>query len=215
MDEQEELERVLYSSGADLVGFADASSYFGEFTGAILIAVSMRRLYELEKRNLMVASNELLDFLGGVARQWLAAHGHGHTGTLFSQEGNKERVNAPIRELAVSAGLGVLGKNRLVITEEFGPRVQMTTVISTMPLMRDSGKLDFNPCRDCTICIEICPVRFFSDSFEEGNCILCYRCVFQCRAGRDFREGDECFTPASPSEGLGRPGKEFLQDTSL
>jgi epoxyqueuosine reductase QueG len=198
MNEQEELTRVLYFSGADLVGVADASSYFEEFTTAIVIAVSTRRVCGRGEKNLMVASNELLDFLGGVARQWLAAHGHGYTGALFSQEKNADRVNAPTRELAVSAGLGVMGKNHLVITEKFGPRVQITTVLTTMPLMRDSRKVDFHPCRVCNVCIEICPTGVFSDSFEREKCIQCYRCILQCPAGRDFYKVEECATIKEP-----------------
>jgi epoxyqueuosine reductase QueG len=192
MSEQDELVRVVREAGADLVGVADASSYFEEFTTAIVIAVSTRRVCGRGEKNLMVASNELLDFLGGVARQWLAAHGYGYTGALFSQEKNGDRVNAPSRELAVSAGLGVKGKNRLVITERFGPRVQITTVLTTMPLMRDSRKVDFHPCRACNVCIEICPTEVFSDSFEGEKCIQCYRCILQCPAGRDFCKAEEC-----------------------
>jgi ferredoxin len=194
MNEQDELMRVLREAGADLVGVADASFCFREFTTAIVIAVSARKVCELGGMNLMVASNELLDFLGGVARQWLATYGHGYAGTLFSQEEKAERVNASSRELAVSAGLGIIGKNRLVITEKFGPRVQITTVLTTMPLVRDSRKMDFHPCEACNVCIEICPTGVFSDSFEREKCILCYRCIFQCPAGRDFRKAEECVT---------------------
>ena len=60
---------------------------------------------------------------------------------------------------AVAAGLGIIGKNGLVITPECGPR-QRWAIISTdakipVPTKRDSKPLE-DYCRECDACITGC-----------------------------------------------------------
>jgi reductive dehalogenase len=61
--------------------------------------------------------------------------------------------------LAVDAGLGELGRNGLLITERFGPRVRIGKVFTDMPLLHDRpvdlGVQAF--CEVCRKCAEACP----------------------------------------------------------
>jgi len=61
--------------------------------------------------------------------------------------------------LAVDAGLGELGRNGLLITEQFGPRVRICSVFTELPLQVDSpidiGVQAF--CERCLHCAEACP----------------------------------------------------------
>ena len=78
--------------------------------------------------------------------------------------GNDTALSIPI---AIEAGLGELGRNGLLITEKFGPRVRLCKVFTDLPLAPDEphffGLDDF--CRKCMKCATDCPSRAIS--FEE------------------------------------------------
>lgn len=62
---------------------------------------------------------------------------------------------------AIKAGLGEYGRNQMVLTPEFGPRVRFSKVFTDMPLEvdvpRELGIAEY--CKDCTICAKACPVK--------------------------------------------------------
>ena len=70
--------------------------------------------------------------------------------------GNDTALSVPI---AVEAGLGELGRNGLLITEKFGPRVRLCKVFTDLPLVPDEPRFfgvdEF--CRQCMKCAEDCP----------------------------------------------------------
>jgi epoxyqueuosine reductase QueG len=183
-----EIRQILRKAGADRIGFSTCKDYFPEYTSAVTIGVSALKIYKLERKDTLQAMNEIMDFLNVQARQIFSQEGYGSWGVLFSQEEFSQRQNfIPHRELAVKAGLGVIGKNFLLITPEFGPRIQLTTVLTTMPVL-PNPPLDFNPCKECTICLRECPTNALKDYFHEELCTKCYRCVLVCPVGKDFQE---------------------------
>lgn len=62
--------------------------------------------------------------------------------------------------LAIQAGLGEYGRNGLLITRKFGPRVRLGKIFTDMPLTVDqpinTGVKDF--CNNCQRCSSACPV---------------------------------------------------------
>jgi reductive dehalogenase len=62
---------------------------------------------------------------------------------------------------AIDAGLGELGRNGLLITPKFGPRVRLAKVFTDMPLVSDS------------------PISFGVDEF----CNICGKCAANCPGG--------------------------------
>lgn len=66
--------------------------------------------------------------------------------------------------VAIDAGFGELGRNGIMITEEYGSAVKPMCVTTDMPLTHDKpvdiGVDGF--CRQCTICAEICPAGAIS-----------------------------------------------------
>jgi reductive dehalogenase len=75
--------------------------------------------------------------------------------------GNDTALSIPI---AIEAGLGELGRNGLLITEKFGPRVRLCKVFTDLPLVPDEphffGVEEF--CRKCMKCAEDCPSQAIS-----------------------------------------------------
>jgi reductive dehalogenase len=72
--------------------------------------------------------------------------------------GNDFALNIP---LAIDAGLGELGRNGLLVTEQFGPRVRICKVFTDLPLEVDPpvdiGVQAF--CERCKLCSQLCPGR--------------------------------------------------------
>jgi epoxyqueuosine reductase QueG len=67
------------------------------------------------------------------------------------------------------AGLGCVGKNRRLLTRQFGPRIKLTAVATSLKITgaegerQEGGRLFSNeacesPCRECDNCLRICPV---------------------------------------------------------
>jgi epoxyqueuosine reductase len=79
--------------------------------------------------------------------------------------GNDLALNIP---LAVDAGLGQVGRNGLLITPEFGPRIRLCKVFTDLPLEPDRpvnfGVTEF--CKTCKRCAKACEVDAISMETE-------------------------------------------------
>ena len=62
---------------------------------------------------------------------------------------------------AIKAGLGEYGRNQMVLTPEFGPRVRFSKIFTDLPLMADKpSKLGMATyCNECTVCADACPPK--------------------------------------------------------
>ncbi len=62
---------------------------------------------------------------------------------------------------AVKAGLGEYGRNQMVLTPEFGPRVRFSKIFTDLPLAVDAP-VDLGLkayCESCDVCARACPVK--------------------------------------------------------
>lgn len=64
------------------------------------------------------------------------------------------------------AGLGDIGANNFLLTPEWGPRIELTSIITNAPLKPDgprlAGKIYEETCRKCFRCVEACPPQALS-----------------------------------------------------
>lgn len=78
-----------------------------------------------------------------------------------------------LKDSAVLAGLGVFGRNNILITPEFGPRVRLRGIFLEAELA-PTGPSNFDPCTDCAMpCQRACPQDAFrSGKFERDYCAI-------------------------------------------
>ena len=76
-----------------------------------------------------------------------------------------------LKDASVLAGLGVIGKNNLLVTPEFGTRVRLRGIFMEVEL-EPTGPIDFDPCNGCDMpCRKVCPRKAFgSGAFERDLC---------------------------------------------
>ncbi len=62
---------------------------------------------------------------------------------------------------AIKAGLGEYGRNQMVLTREFGPRVRFSKIFTDLPLAADQPvRLGLGAyCNECTVCANACPPK--------------------------------------------------------
>lgn len=73
-----------------------------------------------------------------------------------------ERGGVYMKDAAVLAGLGCIGKNNLFIAPRYGPRIRLRVMLTDADLP-SAGTADFDPCRDCPMpCRKACPQAAFA-----------------------------------------------------
>ena len=118
-----------------------------------------------------------------------------------------------MKDTAVLAGLGCIGKSNILVTPEFGPRVRLRVMLLEMDLP-SVGALDFDPCQDCReYCRKACPQGAFNETLysagEYGQEILPGRtgvysrhtCNLQME--KDLSQGEDV-----PLEGKDQTGRQ-------
>ena len=118
---------------------------------------------------------------------------------------NKKIAYLSFKLAAYEAGIGILGRPSILITPEYGPRVNLGVVITEAPLEPDGQMIDFNPCQHCDVCVKICPVEAIKadkpppTGFDRNKCFqfvswienqtkgkvkACGYCYNRCPAGK-------------------------------
>lgn len=77
-----------------------------------------------------------------------------------------------LKDAAVLAGMGVIGKNNLLITPEFGPRVRLKALALETELPPTEREANFGPCSSCAApCWAVCPqAAFASGQYDRAQC---------------------------------------------
>lgn len=100
------------------------------------------------------------------------------------------------------SGIGWLGKNNLLTTKEFGPRLTWATVLTDAPLGKYAGRPIESLCGDCQMCVKACPGKaivdlpnpkesyspekcgdFLMKRKESGHQVACGMCLYICPYG--------------------------------
>lgn len=81
-----------------------------------------------------------------------------------------EKGGVWLKDASVVAGLGTIGKNNLLITKEYGPRVRLRAMFLSVDLP-STGPGDWDPCAGCDMpCRKKCPQNAFDRiTYEAGQ----------------------------------------------
>ena len=80
---------------------------------------------------------------------------------VYPRRYHVERGGLYLKEAACQAGLGCIGRNNLLVTPEYGPRVRLRAMTVSVELP-PTGPIDFDPCAGCDApCIRHCPQGAF------------------------------------------------------
>ena len=106
-----------------------------------------------------------------------------------------------LKEAGALAGLGVIGKNNLLITEEYGPRIRLRALNTNAPLEADPIIEGVDYCQECKVCVDACPAKALdSGGYNKKACLdycesnltkisrysvlWCMECSSACPVGR-------------------------------
>jgi epoxyqueuosine reductase QueG len=115
--------------------------------------------------------------------------------SLLSREGlfvaQTKRTRLPHKKIAIMAGLGWIGKNNLLVTEENGSALCLCTVLTNMPLAAENQSIIMPKCGDCTVCQDVCPAGVLHGQtwnkdvdrdviVDVYHCRACLKCLALC-----------------------------------
>jgi epoxyqueuosine reductase QueG len=99
------------------------------------------------------------------------------TGKKFRQ--TRAAAFLSFKHAAVSCGMGVIGRNNLLLTPEFGPHQRLCAIVSEAPLEPDPEK-NFDLCRGCDRCIKACPSGALKpDHYDVDLCFVYWSMGFK------------------------------------
>jgi epoxyqueuosine reductase len=207
-DQPERIIDTAKSFGASLVGFThavslrnspsdDACGHTGVFNKALSILVialahkaASPELDWWDNARGGTPGNRMLMSISGNLVQWLTEQEIHARDVPY----NVEKGGIFLKEAAVLSGIGIAGKNNLLVTPEYGPRVRLRAVFIDMNL-ESTGLLDFNPCESCSMpCRKVCPRNAFISGFYSSS--LCYKQMNDDEANAVICEESEYY--ASP-----------------
>jgi len=166
--------------GADLVGIADGNAvgtgHITDHDGGRVVVLASRlqagtsRILPWNDRNKYYNDELAITHLEEIALElvyWLEDAGYpaiivppSHVDP-WRYEGDPKAHQAPLLDLpraAVEAGLGTLGLNRQLLTTQFGPRVVLSAILSSVEVACDQPRVEAL-CRgpECGRCLKACP----------------------------------------------------------
>ncbi len=157
-----QIKRLALEAGFDLAGVLDpATTHAPAWTRAVLVLgyATLDEAYDYNvyvevrgQRRWSKLAYEVL--VARAARLALALRDHGIRADPLTYEDSASLVN--LRQAAAAAGLGMLGKNGLLVTRDFGPRVRLGAVFVDLPLDCDRPLSEYF-CSSCTRCWSACP----------------------------------------------------------
>jgi epoxyqueuosine reductase len=118
--------------------------------------------------------NILLDTIGLIVTSAIQDLGYNAAAIPASQilDWKNQRAHLSHKHVARAAGLGWIGRNNLLVTERYGARIRLLTILTSIPLLVDSPAS--RDCGSCRACISICPSGAISERQEDFDHLRCY-----------------------------------------
>ena len=149
-----------------LYGFSDISfsKYRNEYKCALVFAVPYKEVlsvdnYREDKLEMLICeARETIDTIVNDIVEILKSKNIKYYIPQVAQT-SEELLEAPIsfKFVAVNAGLGWIGKNGVLITEKYGPRVRLAVVLVDYNFKVGTPIMNSKCDESCNLCIDVCP----------------------------------------------------------
>ena len=188
-------EQHIKSSGTDFVYFVDASVLPADAVegyscvvlfGKVLAKdyINALRANEKPKTREVLNTERKMDALAAKVSELLEAEGYDSIAKL-------KFGRLPHKTVALNAGLGFIGKNNLLVTEQYGCAVLFGKVLTTAPFETMSKSPIEPQCGDCNACVDVCLPKSLhgatwnvatkrEDMMVRKLCNLCLKCMLWC-----------------------------------
>ena len=195
MNLNEKWAQRIKESGADFVHFVDLSVLPEEMTAgypcAILFGKALSRGYvHAMREGLAPKTKEMnnterkMDALAVKVAGWLEAEGYQSIGKLKTGQ-------LPHKTVALRAGLGFIGKNNLLVTDQYGCALLLGKVLTKAPFDAAAQAPREPQCGDCRACVDVCPSGALlgtpwsvtttrEEILTRKQCVLCLKCMVCC-----------------------------------
>jgi epoxyqueuosine reductase len=200
----EEIRSRVLDRGASVVGFADLSTIpeearqgylYGIIIGVAIspeIILGIRNGPTIEYYEEYKRLNALLNELGEYTEKILREKGYeaaAQTQRVVEVDENTRRTALPHKTVATRAGIGWIGKCALLVTQEFGSAIRISTILTNAKLEAGTP-INTSKCAECSICKNTCPAGAVSGDLWE---VTKYRDEFynahECRKTARERSG--------------------------
>lgn len=173
MDLKQELFEILCAKGAVLWGAADISDVTPDpaLTYGVAVAVALpkeivrdlKTAPTLAYREAYHSLNTKLNGIVTAGAEYLRSQGHEAVAqtTNYVKTDDEFRSELPHKSVAVRAGIGWIGRSGLLITEQFGGAVRLSSLITNAPLEPDVPQFQ-SRCGNCRRCVDACPAHALS-----------------------------------------------------
>ena len=115
---------------------------------------------------------------------------------------NTKTTPLPHKKIAMLAGLGWIGKDNLLVTQEYGSALCMCSVLTNAPLPTQNKPIIMPKCRECTVCKDICPAGVIHGStwkigmnrdliVDVYHCDACLKCLANCPWTQKYIENNK------------------------
>lgn len=118
--------------------------------------------------------NILLDTIGLIVTSTIQNLGYQAVPIPTSQivDWKTQKGHLSHKHLAWAAGLGWMGRNNLLVNEQFGSRIRLVTILTDLPLAINSPSI--KDCGSCLDCLSLCPAEAIKVRQEEFDHLRCY-----------------------------------------
>jgi epoxyqueuosine reductase len=118
--------------------------------------------------------NILLDTIGLIVASTIQGIGYQAMPIPASQlvDWKNQKGHLSHKHVARAAGLGWIGRNNLLVNEQFGSRIRLVTILTDLPLTIDSPSI--KNCGTCHNCLSVCPAGAIKGGQEDFDHLRCY-----------------------------------------
>jgi epoxyqueuosine reductase len=154
-----DLKEHLLDLGATVVGFAQVDEALGDEISHLKRAISIG-----VDRKLNEDTVNFLSTLQQEAARELKTRGYRYLIIPPDSDRISDTFISRLYDLfshkvaATCSGLGWIGRNGLLINEQYGPGLSFTTVLTDAPLVADEP-VNTSRCGECSLCVEHCPAQ--------------------------------------------------------